>query len=660
MNFKVKKIISRSCPYVIIVAVCLVLYLFLAYRIPAVRTGDGSEYYCNFLSFQKIHRPWMEKASFDRYENLISSQTIQALPPRKWLENAFPDLRVRNTSDFNHFWFYSFLAYIVYECFRLIGIVLSPHNAFLMLHCILFGAFSTVCFYYYRWRGLLGAVLFLIGTPLLWNIAYVHTEFFTFTLSLMAIVFLMNSKYLVASLALAAASTQNPPFAIIAFLPFVYHFIRNWGGPFSLTDVIVIVATGFLTMLHPVYYFFRYGVLSPQFLAGGAALGENLRYWYVYLFDPDLGLIFQWPLGLVILLFLCLFCCINRHQAAEYIRTHKFLICFIALFLVVCLYGQASTTNLNSGACISIQRYALWYVPLFFAPFLFLLSWLLKFSKWSIPLGIVMFFCVVANVFMFFPCRPENHVTPTRISFLIQKYLPGLYNPPPEVFVERYSGLGESPEAHSLRIILGPDRYKALINPHASGVPYPAAGIGSYNKDKLNQLLDHLSVGKKSPFYIFLSDKQIENLRDPVPLNRDISACRNMLGCSFLSNGWSLPEGWGTWTNGKQAKICIPYTPKQAYYGKPALKVKLHFHAFYKKQRLQISLMRKELYSGQFKGDSSITFLCPLNDVHAKKQNAITLKLKIPDAVVPCEVMKSTDTRRLGVCLHSIRLELPR
>ena len=126
---------------------------------------------------------------------------------------------------------------------------------------------------------------------------------------------------------------------------------------------------------------------------------------------------------------------------------------------------------------------------------------------------------------------------------------------------------------------------------------------------------------------------------------------------SLFKSGWSSPEEWGTWSDGHQSKIIIPYSKKQPYYGHPYVMLTLHFNTFSQGQKLTVNMMGKKLGSGEFKGESLFTIRCPLKEVHAKKLNAFTLELELPDAVSPHDVMKSEDRRLLGIALKSIRLE---
>ncbi|MCK9912023.1 hypothetical protein MXD81_22905, partial [Microbacteriaceae bacterium K1510] len=63
----------------------------------------------------------------------------------------------------------------------------------------------------------------------------------------------------------------------------------------------------------------------------------------------------------------------------------------------------------------------------------------------------------------------ESYVTPTRFSRFVEKYVPGLYNPPPEIFYERYRG-AEMPSGRA-EAVVGPDCSKTVILPGKEGSP---------------------------------------------------------------------------------------------------------------------------------------------------------------------------------------------
>ncbi len=162
----------------------------------------------------------------------------------------------------------------------------------------------------------------------------------------------------------------------------------------------------------------------------------------------------------------------------------------------------------------------------------------------------------------------------------------------------------------------------------------------------------HILKDKVSGKYMFDPEILLPVSAD-LPIN---TRTDSFLRDSLLAGGWSSPEEWGNWSQGHHAKIVIPYSPRQAYYGRQFLLLTLHFRTF-NKQRLTVSWMGKTLYSGNFMGLSSVTIRFPLNKVHEEKISHVTLDLELPDAVAPCTVQDSQDSRELGIGLHSVRLE---
>jgi hypothetical protein len=149
---------KKYAPYFYIGFSLLVIFFGLA-LLQHERIGDGGEYYALFCAWEATFRPWMSPAAYSSYEQLVASNKIAGLVPREWLENAFSALSLGVTSDFNHFWFYSFLAFLFTKALSIIGISASPHISFLMLHFSLLFFLASVSYYFFKWRGLLAVFL---------------------------------------------------------------------------------------------------------------------------------------------------------------------------------------------------------------------------------------------------------------------------------------------------------------------------------------------------------------------------------------------------------------------------------------------------------------------------------------------------------------------
>jgi hypothetical protein len=158
----------------------------------------------------------------------------------------------------------------------LVGIKLSIHASFLALHAVLIGGTIGAAYHYYRLRGAAVMLLLIFGSPLLWYLDKVHTEPFTLCLLFVGMMQMHRQRYAAASWLFALVSTQNPSFALIAGIPWAYRVLLQWRQRYTASELVLLALAAVTVLLHPAYYEMRYGVVTPQLLAGGAALGSNL------------------------------------------------------------------------------------------------------------------------------------------------------------------------------------------------------------------------------------------------------------------------------------------------------------------------------------------------------------------------------------------------
>lgn len=252
---------------------CICLGFFVVFYVlgglPQQRVGDGSEYYALFYAWGVAHRPWMTSLAYDAYEQLVSANHIVGMLSRESLQSYFPELRLENTSDFNHFWMYSFLAYLASKFVSLFGVSPSPHVGFLTLHCFLLVLTTSLAHRFYGRNGVLVVILMTFISPIFWFLDKVHVEVFTYTLILSSIILVHSRQYVFAAFFLALASTQNPSFSLVALVLLFYRVFLEWRRPYSFFELVFFIGTVLVALLHPVYYFFRFGVPTPQLLAGG-------------------------------------------------------------------------------------------------------------------------------------------------------------------------------------------------------------------------------------------------------------------------------------------------------------------------------------------------------------------------------------------------------
>jgi hypothetical protein len=447
-------------------AALLGAFVFISLPGPTRIGGDGIEYYAMTVSLARFGTPYITPESAAATSQLVGwLPWVGDEPLYDWLKRVLNPL-VRNGRELDptHFWFYSLLAAVFFWPLRLLA--LGPAYAFVLLHiALMFLAFAVVR---KKLGPLAGVCLMLIvfGSPLPWFITRPQVELFTALLGIIGVACLVAEDYLPAAFAFAAAATQNPPFAILAGLVFLFGFARKkWGilkGTFPLW-----AAAGLLSLINPAYYYLRHGVLNPIVAAGAAKLGPDLytgKKMFSIFFDPDIGLFPDWPLALALLVAFMILAFRKKAGLKAPVWT------FLGLSTLILLWSQSSTLNFNHGGTYHITRYALWYTPVFFLALWRLVAALPSattgLSETTAPTGLsglsettasagrivarraaiagAAVLCLIQG-YDYRPTRPETYLEQTRLSRYLYDHAPGLFNPYPEVFMERQTGMEEYP-----------------------------------------------------------------------------------------------------------------------------------------------------------------------------------------------------------------------
>ena len=533
--------------YAAVISACILLFIPFFYFQP-LRVGDGSEYYALFLAIRENSHTWMTAASWKLYEELIASNSIRALISVDPFQDFFPALKLGATADFNHFWVYSLISAVISKGFSLFGIRVGIHQSFLIQHVLLFIAAALVALRASGKNGVYAALLLTLSSPIVWFADKVHTEFFTYCLVLCCIILVQKRSFMWGALCLAIASTQNPSFALLAFALLVFRLTEWRQRPFAFLELGALVATCIIVLMHPAYYYFRFGVLTPQMLAGGAKIGVNLTLFYVWLIDPDVGLLPNWPAGLILIgagIF---------YSKKEYWSSNRLLLLFIFLYLAVNLFAQSSTTNINSGATPGLARYALWYIPLFYPLMLVVVDRAVVAPIiWRVLAGGFIAVYLIVNVWAYDPQQDERYETPSPVSSFVQRHLPWLYNPPAEVFAERFSRQGEG--ATQLYAVLGPSCDKALVVPSNDPSRIAQSSECLLDPEKLRAAIAKMSLGVNTAHYIHLGGA-VKEMRLAAPADYQTRAGEN--GAQLLGQGWHTPESWGVWASNTTGKLKVP------------------------------------------------------------------------------------------------------
>ena len=387
--------------------------------------------------------------------------------------------------------------------------------------------------------------------------------------------------------------------------------------------------------------------MTPQLLAGGATLGGNLSTFYIWILDPDLGLLPNWPLGVILTAAAVL---IRKFSPAEIeLRENWAFYAFVAVFFLVNFYAHSSTTNLNSGATPGVARYSLWYLPAWFPIVYYVVRRLpkQKFARLTFSLAIVLVGLI--SISKNNPKLPQNHWTPTWLSNAIQTKLPFLYTPPAEVFAERYSGFGEEIYQMNILGVLGPDCRKLLVfsGPGRNMVTVPTHC--QIDNQKIQALVKSFTIVNDGEHFLRLSDADYYTLQ-PKLVPGSYSIGTTGTGNSFLKSGWNDLESWGVWSKSKVATISFPCNKLQYNSARPTLDLVLGLQGF-GNQQINITQNGTSLFQGKVEALVDVSVQVQVSECREK---SIELDINTANPVSPASLGLSTDERKIGVGLSKI------
>ncbi|MBN2477526.1 MAG: hypothetical protein JXB62_23165 [Pirellulales bacterium] len=401
------------------------------------RIGDGAEYYLTLFSVAENGTPYpTDRAGaihdayfgFDDGANPVSYEAIK--------EGLWVLRDADGGMDCCHFWFYSSLAAVFYWPLKWLG--LDVGLSFNLLHVVLLFVAVQIAGRRLGPLAALSLILMVLFSPVLWFIDKAHTEFFTVMTTSTAMVYFLARRYAACAAWFAAASPQNPPFAILSLVALGFGFFeQRWQlvSRHKLTLAAAVVLMG----LHPAYFMLRHGILTPSLLARreeffGSLLpiGRMASFWV----DPDLGMFANWVFALPILVVLLVLCCLGK------VRVQPRAVVFGVLCLLILDWSQTRGQNINCGGTVHICRYCLWFLFLFFAMLWCILGWLAGKPRWVIGVWAALAFVpAVYTLQQYHPARPERFCLPTAVSRFLYEHVPSVYDPQHEIFFERYGHL---------------------------------------------------------------------------------------------------------------------------------------------------------------------------------------------------------------------------
>lgn len=125
---------------------------------------------------------------------------------------------------------------------------------------------------------------------------------------------------------------------------------------------------------------------------------------------------------------------------------------------------------------------------------------------------------------------------------------------------------------------------------------------------------------------------------------------------AMLGNGWSQPEEWGTWTDGERAEASLRLPDGLQGGVNLSLDIQAYVPPGHDPQRVQVRAGDALVGEWVVGAPTTIELSVPGSSV---VDSSVALTLELPDAIAPADAGVSTDPRRLGVGLRSIRLGAP-
>ena len=385
---------------------------------PQRLVGDGREYLAQAIEFASLHGPSIRPTDIPYIQSELANFDPALGSWDIWSSTVGDAARGR---FFLHFWFYALLAAPGVWVTNVLGV--PPTFAFTALNLVLLGAALWVALPRIGWAG---SILLFAG-PIVWWIDKAHTEVFTFALLTIAFA-LMSERPWWSMLAAGAASTQNPPIAVLVPIIFFVAIARNRAAFRDSRVIAVAAAATVLALLHPVYTYAHHGTWSLLLVQTRSGMPTFQRLTAVVL-DPSLGIVGNYPVFLIVVVAGLL--ALMRRGGRDLLSADV-VVAIVAA--AIFLFSFSRTTNVHHGGTPGLSRYALWLIPL--AVPLFSALERTGGRVWRRFLSSAAVMSALISVCAFHPSVLQNSREPTWLATFLWTRLPAWNNPLPEVFIE--------------------------------------------------------------------------------------------------------------------------------------------------------------------------------------------------------------------------------
>jgi hypothetical protein len=402
------------------------------------RVGDGFEYMAMARNLARLAPP-----SVSAEEATALTGDMAARGDSTWDGEVLPTLAgADGRHDFPHFWMYSLLAAPLVAVAEETGADLP--RAFTLVNLLLM---LGVCALLVRANAGLVAVLF--AALMLWWIDKAHAEVF-FAALVAGALLLRDTRPGTALVMLGVAAAQGPVLAALLALCAVEAIVRH--GPQRRVVVAALAALG-VAALHPLYYRWRLGVLSP--LADTVIPHvPPFRALVTPLTDLNLGVVWFAPV----------LCVLTLAGLAVALRRRPLAALPMLLGAAALLVAASQVANVNHGGTPGMSRYGVWTLAILLP----VAAQLEVPRRWRPAMIGATAATLLFAAFVLHPRVTDAGIepAPTMLADLVWTHAPALDNPLPEVFVERVVHADGVPAVPPLGVPAGT---KALVACEARG-----------------------------------------------------------------------------------------------------------------------------------------------------------------------------------------------
>lgn len=496
----------------------------------------------------------------------------------------------------------------------------------------------------------LAALYLLCGTT--YYLFWPHPEIFSGALMLIAVLAWRDERPVLAILAAALSSNQNPPCAFLVPIVFIAYELRLWfqakatipHGAWKallsrrhLLHAAIMIAAGSTALFSPIFYYIHYG--TPNLIVKiGYTVPEYITFarFLSLWFDLNIGVLVA-NFGTYLFFTGTLLGVIIWKKRISNLAQLWFPIT-VCIMVVLMSVPTLSQGNWHAGYSVFF-RYGYWLIIPLLIAFLDLAKIVpppIRTTILGIALAIQSTIVLHNNVFAkYYPYLKLNG-----LSKDVMRTWPDLYNPIPEIFGERIVSEDGTLKDHDIFIFPADRAVAHKIMVRADMVPHDPSHRRAFTLlgRTFKPVGAYSTASVEGWTYLNGTFYQSVPRGEKIPFNDPL----------LKWDGWSSPEGGWRWSDSQKATITFPRIDPADLEGKLTL-----YGGAYKLQSVRLELNGVPIFEGQLEGEQVLTLDFDPSVLKASAENTLTFFL--PDAKTDPEL--TNDIRALGYSFQWLILQ---